>query len=55
MPFPLKSEAISLKEVEIKGGRIYGRQETVKYDLSHFTFGKEQNIKEALKNYRELT
>lgn len=55
MTFQLKPEAISLKEVEIKGGRIYGRQDTVKYDLSRFTSGKEQNIKEALKNYRELT
>lgn len=49
MTFQLKPEAISLKEVEIKGGRIYGRQDTVKYDLSRFTSGKEQNIKEALK------
>lgn len=47
--FQLEPEAISLKEVEIKGGRIYGRQDTVKYDLSRFTSGKEQNIKEALK------
>lgn len=49
MTFQLKPEAISLKEVKIKGGRIYGRQDTVKYDLSRFTSGKEQNIKEALK------
>lgn len=49
MIFQLKPETISLKEVEIKGGRIYGRQDTVKYDLSRFTSGKEQNIKEALK------
>ena len=49
LTFQLKPEAISLKEVEIKGGRIYGRQDTVKYDLSRFTSGKEQNIKEALK------
>lgn len=49
MIFQLKPEAISLKEVEIKGGRVYGRQDTVKYDLSRFTSGKEQNIKEALK------
>ena len=49
MIFQLKPEAISLKEVEIKGERIYGRQDTVKYDLSRFTSGKEQNIKEALK------
>lgn len=55
MIFQLKPEAISLKEVEIKGGRIYGRQDTVKYNLSRFTSGKEQSIKEALKNYRELT
>lgn len=49
MIFQLKPEAISLKEVEIKGGRIYGRQDTVKYNLSRFTSGKEQSIKEALK------
>lgn len=49
MMFQLKPEAISLKEVEIKGGRIYGRQDTVKYNLSRFTSGKEQSIKEALK------
>ena len=49
MIFQLKPEAISLKEVEIKGGRIYRRQDTVKYNLSRFTSGKEQSIKEALK------
>ena len=49
MTIQLKPKAISLKEVEIKGGRIYGGQDTVKYDLSRFTSGKEQNIKEALK------
>lgn len=49
MTFRLEPEAISLKEVEIKGGRIYGRQDTVTYDLARFTSGKEQNIKEALK------
>lgn len=49
MIFQLKPEAISLKEVEIKGGRIYGRQDTVKYNLSRFTSRKEQSIKEALK------
>lgn len=49
MTIRLKPEAISLKEVEIKGGRIYGQQDTVKYDLSRFTSGKEQSIKEALK------
>lgn len=49
MMFRLEPEAISLKEVKIKGGRIYGRQDTVTYDLARFTSGKEQNIKEALK------
>ncbi len=49
MVFQLKPEAITLKEVEIKGGRIYGRQDTVRYDLARFVSGKDQNIKEALK------
>lgn len=49
MLFRLKPEAISMKEVEIKGGRIYGRQDTVRYDLTRFISSTDQNIKETLK------
>lgn len=49
MLFELEAEAVTLKEVEIKGGRISMRQDTIKYDLSRFANSKDNNIKEVLK------
>lgn len=47
--FKLKPEAFVLKEVEIKGGRIYGRQDTTKYDVSRFITDRDNSLKDALK------
>ena len=45
----LLPDAITLKEVTIKSGRISLRQDTVKYDLARFASSKDSNIKEVLK------
>lgn len=47
--FRLSPEAIVLKEVQIRGGRIYGRKDTVRYDLSQFASSKDVHIKDVLK------
>lgn len=47
--FSLQSEAIVLKEVQIRGGRVYGRKDTVRYDLSQFASDKDVHIKDVLK------
>lgn len=45
----LLPEAITLKEVTIRGGRISMRQDTVKYDLARFASSKDSNVKDVLK------
>lgn len=47
--FRLQQEAIVLKEVQIKAGRVYGRKDTVRYDLSQFASSKDVRIKDVLK------
>lgn len=47
--FSLQPEAIALKEVQIRGGRVYGRKDTVRYDLSQFASDKDVHIKDVLK------
>lgn len=47
--FRLQTEAIVLKEVQIRGGRIHGRKDTVRYDLSQFASDKDVHIKDVLK------
>ena len=49
MLIELLPDAITLKEVTIKSGRISLRQDTVKYDLARFASSKDSNIKEVLK------
>lgn len=45
----LQSEAIVLKEVQIRPGRIHSRKDTVRYDLSQFASSKDVHIKDVLK------
>ncbi|MDO4165637.1 MAG: carboxypeptidase-like regulatory domain-containing protein [Bacteroides sp.] len=47
--FVLRPEAIVLKEVQIKGGRIGMRKDTVRYDLARFASSKDVYIKDVLK------
>ena len=45
----LLPDAITLKEVTIKSGRISLRQDTIKYDLARFASSKDNNVKDILK------
>ena len=45
----LLPDAIALKEVTIRSGRISLRQDTVRYDLARFASGKDRNVKDVLK------
>lgn len=47
--FALKMENIVLKEVEIRPGRIFGRRDTVRYDLTKFASERDQRISDVLK------
>lgn len=47
--FSLQPQSIVLKEVEIRPGRIYGRKDTIRYDLSQFASSKDVHIKDVLK------
>lgn len=49
MRVELLPDAIALKEVTIRSGRISMRQDTVKYDLARFVSGKDNNVKDVLK------
>ena len=45
----LEPEVFTLKEVEIRPGRVYGRQDTINYDVSQFISPKDEAIKDVLK------
>lgn len=47
--FGLTTESIVLKEVQIRGGRVQGRKDTVRYDLAQFASSKDVHIKDVLK------
>ncbi len=49
MLFELESDAVLLKEVQIKPGRVWGRQDTLKYDLTRFVSNKDRTISDVLK------
>ena len=40
-----------LKEVQIRSGRVWGRQDTLKYDLTRFASSKDRNVSDVLKNF----
>lgn len=50
MEIALEPETILLKEVQIRPGRIWGRQDTLKYDLTRFTSSQDRNVGDVLKN-----
>ncbi len=45
----LQPEAIALKEVVIRPGRVYSQKDTIRYDLSEFASSKDIYIKDVLK------
>ncbi len=47
--FRLRPENFTLKEVTIKAGRIYGKQDTISYDLSLFAGNRDNNLKDVLR------
>lgn len=47
--FKLTPEAVVLKEVEIRPGRISTRKDTVRYDLAQFASSKDVHIRDVLK------
>ena len=49
LDWQLKPESIVLREVEIRPGRIYGRKDTIRYDLSKFASEKDQRVRDVLK------
>lgn len=49
MEIALEPETILLKEVQIRPGRIWGRQDTLKYDLTRFTSSQDRNVGDVLK------
>lgn len=46
---PLEQQPFALKEVEIRPGRVWGRQDTIHYDVSRFLSPKDEAIKDVLK------
>lgn len=49
MYFSLGMEAISLKEVEIRPGRVWGRQDTINYQVDGFLSPRDRSIQDVLK------
>lgn len=47
--FALQTEAILLKEVQIRPGRVSTHKDTVRYDLAKFASSKDVHIKDVLK------
>ena len=45
----LEPEIFTLKEVEIRPGRVYGQHDTINYDVSQFISRKTKRIKDVLK------
>lgn len=45
----LEPDAILLKEVQIRPGRVWGRQDTLKYDLTRFASSRDRNVSDVLK------
>jgi hypothetical protein len=49
MHFRLTAEAFNLREVQIRGGRIYGKRDTISYDLSRFADKRDNSLKDVLR------
>lgn len=48
MLFKLEPKLFSLREVEIRPGRVWGRQDTINYDISRFLSAKDESIKDVI-------
>lgn len=49
MQFALTMEAIHLKEVEVRSGRIWGRQDTINFQVDGFRSERDRSIQDVLK------
>lgn len=47
--FEMEPQVFSLKEVKIHPGRVWGRQDTINYDVTRFLSPKDQSIKDVLR------
>lgn len=47
--FIMEQEAFALKEVQIRPGRVWARQDTLKYDLTRFISSKDTHVSDLLK------
>lgn len=47
--FELVPQVFSLKEVEIRPGRVWGNQDTINYDVARFLSAKDQSIVDVLR------
>jgi len=47
--FRMEQEVFSLREVEIRPGRVWGRQDTLNYDVAQFLSAKDQTIKDVIR------
>lgn len=47
--FKLEEQAFSLREVEIRPGRVYGNRDTINYDVTQFLSAKDETIKDVIK------
>lgn len=45
----LQQKAFSIREVEVRPGRVWGRQDTINYDVSQFLSAKDDAIKDVIK------
>lgn len=49
MQFELRMEAIHLKEVEVRSGRVWGRQDTINFQVDGFRSERDRSIQDVLK------
>ena len=45
----LEQQAFNLREVQISQGRVWGRQDTINYDVTQFLSEKDETIKDVIK------
>jgi hypothetical protein len=45
----LQQQAFQLKEVEIRPGRVWSREDTVNYDVSRFLTSRDESVKDIIK------
>lgn len=45
----LEQEVFSLKEVEVRPGRVWGQQDTINYDVAQFLLPKDESIRDVIR------